>query len=897
MPAASQPIQREALLQMLTAGTRLLTPSPSAASALRQLYQEYQTGLGASTWQPADVFAWSQWTSSLFTELILSGMEDRILLNRPQELQLWQEIIEADQRTNDLTPVASLAALAADAYALASNWRIVQKLPQGSPLLDVRVFSQWAEEFQRRTDRGRWLSTSQLESVLTEHLAQHHLPLTRRLHLFGFGEFTPAQQTLLDAFEQAGTRCVLLHPAMPSTPSTLRATAVLEDERAELHFALRWLRKIASESPQAQLALVVPSLDAERLRLEPALLELLAPELEDLRADLSSAPWRVEGTAPLLSTSLATTAVDLARWLRAPLALETISGLLLSPYTAWATETDACAQLDVHLLQRLPLLRPELDLNTLLSAFKTEELPGSLHRALRSLQTTAAQLSTLPPRRPWAEWAEFLHDLLRTAGWPGPRALNPTETELCAAIESTLDSLATLDFSGRRPSFAEFCAAFERQLQQTNPPDSSQGRIAILSPHAATGRYFDAVVLLRATDRNLPSLPHLHPLLDRMLQRHELLPGADLAEDMRRAEANFLRLLTASGHVLATRAREDTDGKLRGSALAGPHLPELPPSSLLEDALPPESVALERVDDTETLPPLPEARVAGGARLLKLQAACGFLAFAEMRLGGAEMRTQEIGLDALESGNVLHRALEAFWDVHKSHAALLALNPTQLRNAILEAIDQAFRGSSSIRSSWDEAYLSLKKERMLQLLLDWMDFERKRAPFTVIRNEEKQQAFIGPLALNIRIDRIDMLPDGGIVFVDYKTGFSSSPKDWEGERPDDPQLPLYSLLGDSSELRGIAFAKLRLGKDMKYAGWQSDEGVLPSGEVIDLQRATEEWHTVLTRLAEDFASGHVAINPKSYTVNCKRCAQRLLCRLDLDALGASQTQEDESLDG
>ena len=41
------------------------------------------------------------------------------------------------------------------------------------------------------------------------------------------------------------------------------------------------------------------------------------------------------------------------------------------------------------------------------------------------------------------------------------------------------------------------------------------------------------------------------------------------------------------------------------------------------------------------------------------------------------------------------------------------------------------------------------------------------------------------------VDRLDRLPGGGYAIIDYKTG-AVSPAQWEGDRPDAPQLPLYA---------------------------------------------------------------------------------------------------------
>jgi len=183
-----------------------------------------------------------------------------------------------------------------------------------------------------------------------------------------------------------------------------------------------------------------------------------------------------------------------------------------------------------------------------------------------------------------------------------------------------------------------------------------------------------------------------------------------------------------------------------------------------------------------------------------------------------------------------------------------------------------------------------------RLLLQWLDKELERGSFQVQHLEHDEFIGIGPLDLKLRIDRLDLVKDG-VFLVDYKTSYSSDPRNWLGERPDEPQLPLYALLPDAGELKGLAFAKVRPGRDMKWLGYQDTEGLIPgtpAKTVIDMQHQIEEWRTTLTTLAEDFANGAAAVHPKDYPTTCIHCAQRLLCRLDPTTLLTATEDAEEA---
>lgn len=159
---------------------------------------------------------------------------------------------------------------------------------------------------------------------------------------------------------------------------------------------------------------------------------------------------------------------------------------------------------------------------------------------------------------------------------------------------------------------------------------------------------------------------------------------------------------------------------------------------------------------------------------------------------------------------------------------------------------------------------------------------------------------IGPLQLRVQPDRIDNVEDG-IALVDYKTGYRVHPSNWDGERPDDPQLPLYSLLTEAGKLKALLFGRVRPGAEMKWEGLCENQNVLPSKQrqkFVDLDLRREEWNAVLTTLAEHFAAGRADVDPKSFAVNCDGCRQRLLCRVDPLALGsAADDDTEEEVDG
>jgi ATP-dependent helicase/nuclease subunit B len=890
------------LLDTLDQGALLLLPNARAVRDIRAAFDVLQRSRGLPAWEPAQALSWSQWTNSLWSELIVGGKEGRLLLNAAQEHSVWRKIIADDATQRSIGSVDSLADLAQSAWQLASDYDATRKLREFAASHDSRIFAAWSESFARQCAERGYVSAGQLNAALLEHVRRGGFAVPSSLDLVGYGRIVPSQQALLTELRERGT--VVRQRTIESTgnPDRLVASVLVPTEVEERLLAVRWVREFLETrrmgEPPVRVAVLVPNLGEEREQLEGVLREVLAPELQSIDADLSSTPWEFAGGAPLSSLAMVVDALELVRWTQGPLPLESVSSLLLSTYLGKiGTDTgarDAAARFDVSQLRRMLLLRSEIDVPGLLELVNLYEgdrrgMPAILSW-LRNVQEFLKTSGNLKRRRGFAEWMEFVRGVLLAAHWPGSRALTASEFEVTRAWESLLDLVSTLDFSGSRVAFASALQALKLQAQKsvfTTP--SIDATVQVMSSAEAEGSIFDAVLFLHVSDANWPAPERVHPLLPWTLQGALKMPGSDPVLAASKGRALTETLLRSSSAVLFCHAAEDENGRLRPSPILGElGIESINVAELNLYAQPFNQVDSEIVADDGELPPLPSYEVGGGASVLKLQAACGFLAFAELRLRATEPRTGTMGLDAGESGSLLHRVLQYFWRETKTQDRLRLMSSTDRDEILMRAIDSALPSRLQLHDGWDRSYLWLQKHRLRSVLQQWLDQELRRGPFAVSDVERKELVTVGPLTLEVRVDRVDTVGDG-LFFVDYKTGAGVDPKQWSGPRPDDPQLPLYTLLAEADELKGVAFAKVRAGREMKWQGYQAEDGILPlsrsKANIRDIASLAEEWRQVLTQLAEDFAAGKAEVHPKSFEINCTRCAQRLLCRIDPSSLG------------
>jgi probable DNA repair protein len=923
-----------ALFEHLALGGLVVLPNTHAARTLRSAFDRHQSdlaqrGLGPSAWEPARARSWQQFTTGLFNDLVLSGDESHVLLNEAQEHHLWREIIAATQ-PDALTSTDSLAELARSAWHLASAYNATQRLAATANTEDTRTFAAWATDFTARCKKTDVLSLAQLNSALLTHLQRNSLAAPAQLHLAAFDDPTPSQSALIEALRALGTTIIDHKIGCPTSGFSgmgsqdprstipLRASIIAPTDRDELILAARWIRNFLeqhrspeqNQSQNKSIAVLVPSLDDDRAQLELIFREVLAPELESIHADLSSTPWQFSTGLPLASLPLIRPVLELSQWAHAPLSLDRISALLLSPFLGIASDRNLAAQFDAAVLRRSTLLRPELDLIAILTLADTKSHIALLPAWLRNFHLQVTRAGNLESLRTFAEWSEFLRGLLHAVQWPGERTLTAAEFEATRAWDSVLDLLSTLDYSGNRVSLATFLESLDRQTRVTNfSGPSTHAPVQVMSIEDAAGSIFDAVLFLRATDANWPRSPQPNPLLSWQLQQQLAMPGASSTATIAHARSFTTRLLARSGATLFFSAAENADGHLRPTSLLTElEIPVIVPNELIPTSQPVTPLSIEEFADTAPLPPLPSTEIHGGASVLRLQAACGFRAFAEFRLQAKELEEFTIGLDAQESGQLIHRALRDFWAVVKTQSRLRSLSPEDREHHLRRSIDAAISRHLQLHNTWDEAFIALQRQRLLTLLDRWLLCELERSPFEVLVHEHEDRIAVGPLSLEVRFDRIDKLDASSesgdsFVLVDYKTGASGHPNQWEGERPDDPQLPLYALAYQPNELKALTFAKVTTEK-MKWLGYQAEPGgILPStrsnqNPPRNLSELIDEWRSVLTQLANDFAAGRAFVAPKDYPKTCEHCRQRLFCRLNPAALtGVADYESAEESDG
>lgn len=891
----------EALLEALEQGATVVAANARLAAALQQAYDQRARGQGRPAWATPELQAWSRWLGRCWeAHSLRPGPQPVPLLLSPhQELLLWERVIQAGGTDGGLLQVPAAARRACEAAERLLAWRLSDaRLAAAAQNEDSTAFRAWWKTVRDTCAREHWLLAAQLPDLLFLDPVPAEVP--DRLLIAGFDELSPQQAQLLERLQAAG--CDVEWWALEPLPATAWRVACA-DARDEALQAARWARARLETDPAVRIAIVVPDLAAQRAGLEQALDSVLvAPALQP--GDWQQArPYNVSLGLPLTDTPLVQCACDGLALLRREIPLEAVSRLLRSPFLAgWEEEGAARALLDARLRDAGELQLSLPNLHYLAGREGRAHCPR-LAATLGRLREAA--LRRQGRQRPGA-WVEGFSAWLHELGWAQGRALSSAEFQAREAWREVLASLGGLE-----PLLGGSLAleAALRQLQRLAQarifqPQSPEVPLQVLGVLETSGLQFDHLWLMGLHDGAWPPAPRPNPFLPLPLQRELDMPHASAERELAVAQRVTARLLGSAREVIVSVPRQEGDRPLRASPLleAVP-LAECASLHLWEAPLWPERLFAARAHDVlapDPAPPVGDGQARGGSAVFQYQAACPFRAFAELRLGARPLEQAEIGLDARTRGSLLHRILERVWQQLGNHDGLLARSSTELQALVGEAVAQALEHIALQHPfTLTERFREVEAERLQRLVLDWLALEARRAPFVGVETEQEYLANLGGIEVRVKVDRIDTLPDGRKLLIDYKTG-KVAPGQWFGARPEEPQLPLYSA-AVPGPIAGLLFAQLQTG-DLRFNGVLEETGLVPEvrsfaqlkycNDLQDWPQVLAHWRATLEGLGAAFRAGVAEVDPKDVRKTCQYCALTPLCRIaERTPAGADEDEE------
>jgi probable DNA repair protein len=410
--------------------------------------------------------------------------------------------------------------------------------------------------------------------------------------------------------------------------------------------------------------------------------------------------------------------------------------------------------------------------------------------------------------------------MLTALHWPGQRTLTSMEYQAHTAWLKALNQLKQLDILGNGLTQAEAAQILQKictdQVFQAETENTAA--IQILGVMEALSAPVDAMWLLHMNDNIWPPPARPNPLLPAFIQRAARLPNADNNVQTEFAIKVQQRLLHSAEHIVFSSSKIDGNSQLRASPL-------MKGVASLETAKLAETLAetlsqlgnhhSEYINDHIAPKVLAGEHVSGGTGLFRAQAICPAWAFYQFRLGAKKLKAPSNGLDSMTRGILVHGVLAAFYEKH-NFADLRqrldnSLSEESLAQALHAAIKIALDEISKQQKMLSENLLALEHERLFKLVGDWLAYESARdVPFEIIACEADKKVMISGIEVTLKIDRIHQLQDGGIEFVDYKTGQKPNMNSWGEQRMIEPQLPIYAIYYDQNlQVAGVQFGMVK----------------------------------------------------------------------------------------
>lgn len=874
-------MSRLALFERLAhAGSAVVvTPNRRLARSLARDFDAWQAGRGQSVWETPDILPFGAFVGRLYDRILhdpsLRGMAWPT--SAAQERALWESVIDASGLA--LATPAAAAALAAEAWALVHQWQVADQFRNYALTEDTRAFADWSAEFERRVRNHGAIDSARVPDAVRQLVADGRAAVPEALLLAGFDELTPQQQALLEVLAARGCRCERLPPSgLPGE----RTRAPAGDAADELRRMADWVAGRLASGRGRRIGVVVPDLAARRRAVVRALDSVLEPDVL-LRDPDRPRPYTVSLGGSFAEVPLVGTALRLLRFVVGEVDFQEASLLLRARHVDFGARSTR-EGFDAELRRRVGR-RTGLD-EVLAFARRSSAFGASpLRTTLDALHAWRSEQGRL--RRRCSDWAARLTDVLRTAGFPGPESLDSAEYQAHARWRELMSEFAALDRVVAPLGLAEAVSSLRRLAASTNfQAEGGDPPVQVLGLLEANGLEFDHLWLLGMSIDAWPPPARPHPLLAIEMQRHRGMPGARVEAELARARAVLDRLTCASPDVVASHPTREDDRAVAPSPMIAAWPAAEPVAQAARAIASMPRAALEEFADS-TAPALAAGtKVAGGVATLDAQAACPFRAFALHRLRAQPLDVPHDGFDPMERGTMAHEVMRHFWDdlPQRTRAFLAALPAEELASRLGLAADRAIADVRRRRGGAPgETIASIERSRLVALATEWLRFEVSMRPdFAVLRHEDRRELVVGGLTLSGRLDRIDTLPDGRTVVLDYKTGSGASVGDWLGARPDAPQLPLY-LVATQPEASAIAIARLRKG-GVGFVCLGEDDDVLPGASTRWTQQhptwsaLVDAWRAGLEELAAEFAQGRADAAPKDPR-SCAQCPARMVCRI------------------
>ena len=848
------------------AGHTLLAPNTELAAALFDALERAHREAGHDIWPTPRVLDFGSWTREQYVSRQLRDATSPRVLSDVEERELWRSVIDDTPLGAQLLDPAGAARAARRARRTMSEYAIPLRALAAHDSDEVQSFLAWNQAFE---EKCRLLGCIGSDALL--------------------GRMVPGAQSIrwIDSslWRPVARQWLARHGRMLAAQDlTGQSTAVYQADspQDELAAMAEWARENLQAHENFRAWICVPDLSRRRTEVVDAFDAALAPERFELRQDTPAARYAVAGGTPLADYAPVRAALEVLAACSGSLSFAKFSALLRAPeLQASRADASAAAHLDLTLRRRATSeadLRTWLHLAERLSRGKDSGRVGAVQRLSASLHA----LDAARGRHPLSGWVTVWMAALEGGPWSLRARWSSVEYQAAERFRELLATLAMGDAVlgvQSRESAQRILrrAAHDTAFQvQTGVP-----AIWVSAQLADPWLNYAGIWVSGCSDAQWPVPIAPLALLPIAVQRDYGVISASAQAQLALASDLQGRWQKRAAATVFSYAH-DADGTSNAPSPLLPRAPWRAPTVLPQPhwcaqfASAPE---LETILD-EQAPRCSAGERTRGVSTLRAQSRCAFRGFAHTRLDAQPLEQPVPGFNDRERGDLAHHALEYVWSVLRDSRSLQAHSLEALQPLLEEAANRALAKVCAIHDP-GVRWRARERVRLPRLLGKWLETERGRMPFRVAEIEHGSAgARFAGLDFNVRIDRMDELEDGSRVLIDYKTGAAFT--DWHGERPDNPQLPVYAVLHPFA-LAAVAYARVNAADPGFVAETERCEifgrrrgrsSLENSASLADLVGV---WARRIERIAGEFAAGEAAVAPTPKA--CRSCHLHALCRI------------------
>lgn len=864
----------QALKSSIDGGITVITSNKRLASKITQAYCLNKVEKIGSIKNPA-IFS----VDDYFTGLWASAQEygyswAKCIINSTQRKQLFQRCIKDVAGTNEfMMGVTNLSGYADSAYeSLQSRMLTINSIPQDSPASKALIC--WVERFIQYLDKYSMVTKEDAYQLLA---GNYHWEEMNRAILVGFEQISPLTDHLIRTAFKGG---VLIHENTSYCECIKRTECSTADE--EIKAAAIWAKSKIETDVNATVGIIIPELGTKRSVVEKIFTRVFEPQFYSPIIERYSLPFNFSAGIPLASCPVIHDAIECLKLVEGSSEIEQISKLLMSPF--WGLSGDGEGH-RYHIENRLrKLQRHRVKLGDILrSATKAVAALGESN----DIGNLVNYISILRPKSvlPASEWARIFLQELNSIGWPGSRKPDSIEFQQISQFYNSLENLSSLSLVGTKFNREQAITTFTQILSGTPfQAKTADSPIQLLGALEGAELKYDFLWVVGLSQDAWPPSAQPNPLLPLYFQIQHDMPRCNPTRELDLATALTKSFSRSGREVVFSHACHDIDGnQLLPSALII-NLPCTQKFVGVSDAIDTHAGNIFNNKSLSTIvdvsgPPINSDTAKGGTNILKDQAACPFNAFAKYRLGAVPIPTPIAGLSPATKGNIIHDVLANLWRKWKSQTELKLLSEEKMSSEINKQIHNVFiQYAEKNPDTMTERFRKIETKRIFNIIWELLKIELERPNFIVEHIEKDEECKIGKLTINVRLDRQDKIVENGAsIVIDYKTGLGTHPKSWLGQRPEDPQLPLYSIVANP-QTKGIIFgvcntrnvALIGLGDSLISFGAVENISDPKTKWALGLPETWDEmtsnWKIILETIANEYSDGHALVAFSSTTV-------------------------------